>query len=61
VIRDEDVLFMYNREKSVGSETKAGHMTLSSKAFFDIMQKNRLIGEVAPIRQIKMAMEGFVW
>jgi hypothetical protein len=52
---------MYNREKSVGSETKAGHMTLSSKAFFDIMQKNRLIGEVAPIRQIKMAMEGFVW
>lgn len=33
VIKDEDVLFLYNRERS-SSDPRGGHMTISSREFF---------------------------
>lgn len=62
LIKDEDVqfMFMFNREKSL-ADSKGGHMAIGSKHSFDIMQRNKLLGDVVQTRTLHIAMESFVW
>lgn len=60
LVKDEDVQFMFNREKSL-ADSKGGHMAIGSKHSFDIMQRNKLLGDVVQTRSLQIAMESFVW
>lgn len=36
-------------------------MTISSLAFFDILQRNRLIGDVTHIKTVHLIIESVIW
>lgn len=36
-------------------------MTISSLAFFDILQRNRLIGDVTHIKTVHLIIESMIW
>lgn len=58
VVRDEDAQFLLHRERGEG---KGGHMAIGSRHCFDVMQRNRLLGDVVQTRSLPLAMESFVW
>jgi hypothetical protein len=61
IIKDEDVHFMFNREKTAVTEGKGGHLAIGSKYFLEIMQRNKLLGEVALLKTVKIVMESVIW
>lgn len=58
VIRDEDAQFLLNREKG---ESKSSHMAIGSRDCFDVMQRNRLLGDLVQTRSLTVDLESFVW
>lgn len=58
VIRDEDAQFLLNREKG---ESKSGHMAIGRKDCFEVMQRNKLLGDLVQTRSLCLTLESFVW
>jgi hypothetical protein len=58
ILREEDVMFMHNRER--GSE-KGGSMTISSLPFFEMLQRTRLIGEITHTKTLHLSIESMIW